>query len=68
MAFGGGGFAISAPLARVLARVLDSCLDRYPHLYGSDARIFACLSELGVGLTPEPGFHQVLNFVYNILF
>ncbi|CAA2980657.1 ATP-dependent DNA ligase ykoU [Olea europaea subsp. europaea] len=59
MAFGGGGFAISAPLARVLARVLDSCLDRYPHLYGSDARIFACLSELGVGLTPEPGFHQV---------
>ncbi|KAL2483287.1 hypothetical protein Fot_44731 [Forsythia ovata] len=59
MAFGGGGFAISAPLARILARVLDSCLDRYPHLYGSDARIFACLAELGVGLTPEPGFHQV---------
>lgn len=59
MAFGGGGFAISAPLARVLARVLDACLGRYPHLYGSDARIFACLSELGVGLTPEPGFHQV---------
>lgn len=59
MAFGGGGFALSAPLARVLAGVLDSCLVRYPHLYGSDSRIFACLSELGVELTREPGFHQV---------
>ncbi|KAI3457304.1 hypothetical protein Pfo_013967 [Paulownia fortunei] len=59
MAFGGGGYAISAPLARVLARVLDSCLDRYRHLYGSDARLFACLAELGVRLTVEPGFHQV---------
>ncbi|GFZ05530.1 glycosyltransferase [Actinidia rufa] len=38
MAFGGGGFAISHSLARALARVLDSCLLRYPHLYGSDAR------------------------------
>lgn len=59
MAYGGGGFAISAPLARVLARVLDSCLGRYRHLYGSDARIFACLAELGVSLTVEKGFHQV---------
>ncbi|KAL0354112.1 UNVERIFIED_CONTAM: hypothetical protein Sangu_0992500 [Sesamum angustifolium] len=59
MAFGGGGYVISAPLARVLARVLDSCLDRYRHLYGSDARIFACLAELGVRLTVESGFHQV---------
>ncbi|KAE9457793.1 hypothetical protein C3L33_10311, partial [Rhododendron williamsianum] len=48
MAFGGGGFAISASLARVLAGVLDSCLVRYPHLYGSDARVFSCLAELGV--------------------
>ncbi|CAL1393880.1 unnamed protein product [Linum trigynum] len=59
MGFGGGGFAISSPLARVLSRVLDSCLVRYSHLYGSDARIFSCLAELGVGLTHEPGFHQV---------
>ncbi|CAH9116477.1 unnamed protein product [Cuscuta europaea] len=59
MAFGGGGFAISAPLARVLARVLDSCLVRYPHVYGSDSRIFACLTELGVSLTRELGFHQI---------
>lgn len=59
MAFGGGGIAISYPLARVLAKVLDSCLLRYSHLYGSDARVFACITELGVGLTHEPGFHQV---------
>ncbi|KAL3509651.1 hypothetical protein ACH5RR_029052 [Cinchona calisaya] len=59
MAYGGGGFALSAPLARVLAVVLDSCLLRYPHYYGSDQRIFACLVELGVHLTREPGFHQI---------
>ncbi|KAL8474383.1 hypothetical protein ACS0TY_031013 [Phlomoides rotata] len=59
MAYGGGGFVISAPLARVLARILGSCLDRYHHLFGSDARIFACLAELGVRLTIETGFHQV---------
>lgn len=59
MAFGGGGFAISYPLARVLAGVLDSCLVSYAFLYGSDARVHACLAELGVGLTRELGFHQV---------
>ncbi|XP_020591256.1 uncharacterized protein LOC110032083 [Phalaenopsis equestris] len=59
MAFGGGGFAISYPLAKVLSKVMDSCLIRYAHLFGSDARVFACLAELGVGLTREPGFHQV---------
>ncbi|XP_034702135.1 uncharacterized protein LOC117926923 [Vitis riparia] len=59
MAFGGAGFAISYPLAKVLAKVFDSCLERYPHLYGSDSRVYTCLTELGVGLTREPGFHQV---------
>lgn len=59
MAYGGGGIAVSWPLARRLARALDSCVVRYPHLYGSDARIRACLAELGVELTHEPGFHQV---------
>lgn len=59
MAFGGGGFAISHSLAKVFSRVFDSCLIRYSHLYGSDARVFSCLAELGVGLTHEPGFHQV---------
>ncbi|KAH7652996.1 Fringe-like protein [Dioscorea alata] len=59
MAFGGGGFAISYPLARALAKVLDSCLNRYGHLYGSDDRVYACLVELGIELSYEPGFHQV---------
>lgn len=66
MAFGGAGFAISYPLAKVLAKVLDSCIERYPHLYGSDARIHACISELGVSLTREPGFHQVLKHFFDI--
>lgn len=59
MAYGGGGFAISSPLAKALSKVMDSCLMRYPHLYGSDHRISSCISELGIELTREPGFHQV---------
>ncbi|GER53247.1 hypothetical protein STAS_30754 [Striga asiatica] len=47
MAFGGAGFALSYPLAKVLAKVFDSCLERYPHLYGSDGRVQACVAELG---------------------
>ncbi|GJN39728.1 hypothetical protein PR202_gb28864 [Eleusine coracana subsp. coracana] len=61
MAYGGSGIAVSWPLARRLARALDSCVVRYPHLYGSDARIRACVAELGVELTHEPGFHQVFK-------
>lgn len=66
MAYGGGGFAISYPLAKALEKMQDSCLDRYSYLYGSDARIHACLADLGVPLTKEPGFHQV-DFRGNLL-
>ncbi|XP_047323837.1 uncharacterized protein LOC124927468 [Impatiens glandulifera] len=59
MAFGGGGFAVSYPLAVVLAGKLDGCLDRYHYFYGSDERISACVAEIGVSLTIEPGFHQI---------
>ncbi|XP_010543019.1 PREDICTED: uncharacterized protein LOC104816048 isoform X2 [Tarenaya hassleriana] len=59
MAFGGGGFVLSSSLANVVAKVLDSCIERYPHLYNSDGRIYSCLAELGVGLSHEPGFHQL---------
>jgi len=59
MAYGGGGFAISYPLAKVLAEILDGCIDRYSSLYGSDHRVQACLAEIGVPLTKEPGFHQI---------
>lgn len=59
MGYGGGGFAISYALARALERIQDQCLRRYPGLYGSDDRVQACMAELGVPLTREPGFHQV---------
>ncbi|XP_072988771.1 uncharacterized protein [Typha latifolia] len=58
MAFGGGGIALSYPLAEALATMQDGCLERYPRLYGSDDRLHACISELGVPLTREHGFHQ----------
>ncbi|KAM7277333.1 hypothetical protein ACFE04_019199 [Oxalis oulophora] len=58
MAYGGGGFAISYPLAVALAKIQDKCIQRYTYLYGSDDRIHACMAELGVPLTKETGFHQ----------
>ncbi|CAN8246477.1 unnamed protein product [Cochlearia groenlandica] len=58
MAYGGGGFAISYPLALALSKMQDRCIKRYPALYGSDDRMQACMSELGVPLTKEQGFHQ----------
>lgn len=58
MAYGGGGFAISYPLAEALTSMQDKCLERYPKLFGSDDRLHACINELGVPLTREPGFHQ----------
>ncbi|KAH6762067.1 glycosyltransferase [Perilla frutescens var. hirtella] len=59
MAYGGGGFAISRPLAAELVRILDSCIDRYSAFYGSDQKIGGCMSEIGVPLTRELGFHQM---------
>ncbi|KAK6137396.1 hypothetical protein DH2020_028868 [Rehmannia glutinosa] len=58
MAYGGGGFAISYPLAKALEKIQDRCIQRYPGLYGSDDRMQACMAELGVPLTKELGFHQ----------
>ncbi|KAG6606074.1 hypothetical protein SDJN03_03391, partial [Cucurbita argyrosperma subsp. sororia] len=58
MAYGGGGFAISYPLAKALVRMQDRCIQRYPGLYGSDDRMQACMAELGVPLTKHLGFHQ----------
>ncbi|KAL8150415.1 hypothetical protein V2J09_020223 [Rumex salicifolius] len=66
MAYGGGGFAISYPLALALSKMQDRCIQRYPHLYGSDDRMQACMAELGVPLTKELGFHQY--DVYGSLF
>ncbi|KAM3378631.1 putative protein isoform X2 [Capsicum galapagoense] len=58
MAYGGGGFAISYPLAKAIEKMQDKCIQKYTHLYGSDDRIQACMAELGVPLTKEVGFHQ----------
>ncbi|KAJ3682706.1 hypothetical protein LUZ60_012933 [Juncus effusus] len=59
MAFGGAGFAISFPAAVELERIMEGCIKRYFKLYASDHLVQSCLSELGVPLTREPGFHQV---------
>ncbi|XP_019057090.1 PREDICTED: uncharacterized protein LOC104824478 [Tarenaya hassleriana] len=59
MAYGGGGLAISYPLAAELVRILDGCIDRYASFYGSDQKIEGCISEIGVPITKELGFHQV---------
>lgn len=58
MAYGGGGVAISYPLAEALVGMFDDCIRRYPHLFGSDDRLHACITELGVPITKELGFHQ----------
>ncbi|KAJ0788044.1 putative N-acetylgalactosaminide beta-1,3-galactosyltransferase [Helianthus annuus] len=53
MAFGGGGFAVSYPLAVELEKMQDRCLQRYPGYYGSDDRMHACMSELNVPVTKQ---------------
>ncbi|GAB4831836.1 hypothetical protein Ancab_005850 [Ancistrocladus abbreviatus] len=58
-AFGGGGYAISYPLACELAKILDGCIERYHDFHGSDEKISACVAEVGVPLTRESGFHQL---------
>ncbi|KAJ1696075.1 hypothetical protein LUZ63_004587 [Rhynchospora breviuscula] len=59
IAYGGAGFVVSQSVAAELALMMDGCLERYANLYGSDERVQSCISELGVILTIEPGFHQV---------
>lgn len=62
MAFGGAGYALSYPLAEALATRLDGCIDeRYPYVYSSDFVLHSCLADLGVDLTRERGFHQVID-------
>ena len=62
MAFGGAGYALSYPLAEALAKNLDVCIKTYPKLYGSDHIIQSCVADLGVSLSRENGFHQVMLF------
>lgn len=62
MAFGGAGFALSYPLVEALVDNLDACIGIYPFYYVSDQILSACIADLGVPLTPERGFHQVIKF------
>lgn len=64
MGFGGAGVALSYPLAEILAKNLDVCLNRYQKLHGSDHILQSCVADLGVSLTQEKGFHQVNFQVY----
>ncbi|XP_062084083.1 uncharacterized protein LOC133790451 [Humulus lupulus] len=59
MAFGGAGYALSYPLASLVATQLDGCLERYPTLKVSDFMLYTCLADLGVFLTHNNGFHQI---------
>nr|KAJ0203185.1 hypothetical protein LSAT_V11C500290710 [Lactuca sativa] len=59
MGFGGAGFALSYPLAEALAKNLDVCLNKYGKLHGSDHILQSCVSDFGVSLTQEKGFHQI---------
>ncbi|KAJ1390006.1 hypothetical protein SESBI_37825 [Sesbania bispinosa] len=59
VAYGGGGFAISYALAAEVVKILDGCIERYANIYGSDQKIQRCISEIGVPVTKELGFHQV---------
>ncbi|MCX2957072.1 MAG: DUF604 domain-containing protein, partial [Candidatus Regiella insecticola] len=40
---------------------------RYHKFYGSDQKIQGCLSEIGVPLTKEVGFHQVIIIIIIII-
>lgn len=59
MGFGGAGYALSYSLVEALVPVINSCIERYHHLYVSDHLSSSCSADLGVDLTIEKGFHQV---------
>ena len=59
MAFG-GGYALSYPLAEALATKLDDCIERYSYSTSEDFWLHSCSADLGVALTHDKGFHQVI--------
>ncbi|XP_019163045.1 PREDICTED: uncharacterized protein LOC109159383 [Ipomoea nil] len=59
VAFRGGGYALSYPLAKAVAENMDACIKRYPFLFESDHILQSCIADLGVSLTQEKGFHQI---------
>ncbi|CAL9002605.1 unnamed protein product [Prunus brigantina] len=70
MAYGGGGFAVSYPLAAELVKILDGCIDRYDQLYGSDQRIQASHMTAWVrinGLNVEYFRYDVMEKIGNLI-
>ncbi|PIN25821.1 Galactosyltransferase [Handroanthus impetiginosus] len=57
--FGGAGFILSYPLAKVLAGDMENCMNRYRHLNAADLTTMACISDIGVSLTALKGIHQI---------
>ncbi|KAK4706888.1 hypothetical protein R3W88_033605 [Solanum pinnatisectum] len=60
MAFGGGGYAFSYALGEAMVENLDICIKKYQTYYGGDHILQSCVADLGVSLTQEKGFHQVI--------
>lgn len=59
--YGGSEFAISYMLAVELVRILNGYIDWYADFYGSNQKVGSCDMEIGVSLTRELGFHQVIH-------
>ncbi|KAE9462219.1 hypothetical protein C3L33_05875, partial [Rhododendron williamsianum] len=57
--FGGGGIALSYPLAAAMVKDLKGCIRRYPFVRSADTIIQFCVDEFGVPLTVEKGIHQI---------
>ncbi|KAG5517529.1 hypothetical protein RHGRI_038061 [Rhododendron griersonianum] len=59
--FGGGGIALSYPLAAAMVKDLKGCIRRYPFVRSADTIIQFCVDEFGVPLTVEKGIHQQVH-------
>lgn len=64
--FGGGGIALSYPLAAAMVKDLKGCIRRYPFVRSADTIIQFCVDEFGVPLTVEKGIHQVTKISFKI--
>lgn len=60
MGYGGAGYALSYALVEALVSKMHDCIRRYQHLFLSDYISHSCLADLGVDLTIEKGYHQVI--------
>lgn len=62
--FGGAGFMLSYPLAKALAKDMESCLRRYAQWRSADTITMVCIADIGVNLSPQKGIHQVLIHIF----